>query len=689
MDFLAWRGRTALRQPGAHVMDSVVERAAHWGLETEYRDAFGQQRSVDPQVLAKLLDSLAARGVMPERILPRTLVVRGETSRTIHLAAAEGMPVRWEIRSEQDAIAQGEATSPWLQLPEGLPGGVFSLHVAVSAGKSPQTATASLVVCPRAAYQGPATAPHRMWVLAVQLYGVRSRGNWGHGDFTDLLALIDLAADLGAAGIGLNPLHALFDDRPRESSPYFPSSRLFLNPFYIDLEAVPEFPGRRAAGLDAEIERLRSVDHVDYAGIAKLKMHALRTAYELFCRQGAAPRRASFERFRQQRGSTLERYACFEVLRRKFPGPWWEWPDEWRTGSETVIASARRTEAVDMGFVEFVQWLAHEQLELCRARARAHGLPIGLYLDIAVGVRSDGFDAWCDQDAILTGTAVGAPPDALNTAGQNWGLAGFNPVGLEDRRFAPFQRVLEASMAYAGAIRLDHVLGLKRLYLIPHGMKPAEGAYIRCPFEPLLAIVALASVQHGCIVIGEDLGTVPENFRETLADWGIWSYQVMMFERAPDGAFSAPAAYRQNALVSFGTHDLPTFAGWQQHRDLALKRALAIDPGETSDQRASALCALQRALQQHGMHTCDFAAVAKFLADTASRLLVISLEDLLGLTDQVNVPGTMDEHPNWRQRLPVAIEEMKERELVAHVADMMRAASRSAARSTARDDQSL
>ena len=301
---------------------------------------------------------------------------------------------------------------------------------------------------------------------------------------------------------------------------------------------------------------------------------------------------------------------------------------EWQ---EEALAALRQTEQADVGFVEFAQWIAHEQLDLCRVRARERNLPIGLYLDIAVGVRSDGFDAWSDQDAILSGTAVGAPPDVLNTAGQNWGLTGFNPVGLEDRQFRPFRRMLQASMRYAGAIRLDHVLGLKRLYLIPHGLRPSEGAYIRFPFEALLGVAALSSVRHKCIVIGEDLGTVPENFRETLADWGIWTCQVMLFERQADGAFCAPEHYRENALVTFGTHDVPTFAGWRDQRDLAVRQALGIDPGESSEQRRGAFDALRQVLRQHGIEADDFAAVARFLADTPSRLLVISLEDLLGL----------------------------------------------------------
>jgi 4-alpha-glucanotransferase len=273
--------------------------------------------------------------------------------------------------------------------------------------------------------------------------------------------------------------------------------------------------------------------------------------------------------------------------------------------------------------------------------------------------------------------AVGAPPDILNTAGQNWGLAGFNPAGLEDQQFEPFRHMLQASMRYAGAIRLDHVLGLKRLYLIPYGVPPSQGAYIRFPFEAMLAVTALSSMEHGCIVVGEDLGTIPENFRETLADWGIWTYQVMLFERSANGAFFPPESYRENALVSFGTHDLATFVGWRDQHDLAVKQALGIDPGETTEERYGALDALRHALRQRGLETAaDFASVAKYLADTPSRLLVISIEDILGIRDQVNLPGTIHEHPNWRHRLPVSLEELKNHAALRSTADCMRSADR-------------
>jgi len=656
-------------------MDRVFERAALCGLETEYRDAFGNLRTVEPEVLTRILEALGTGRGAADRMLPRSILIRGEADQPLRLAGVEGLTLRWEIFSEHK-IAEGEGTSPLLTLPRALQNGIFRLHVTVASPRGHRAEDACLVVCRDRAYQGEQTAPRRMWALGVQLYGVRSLRNWGHGDFTDLAALVNLAADLGAAGIGLNPLHALFDDRASDASPYAPNSRLFLNPLYVDVDAVPEFPGLQAAGLEEEVERLRTRDIVDYDGVANAKMRALELAYEVFRDEGTVERRRAFDRFRQAQGPTLARFACFEWLRRKFGHPWWEWPQEWRRVEDQTLAVLRRTEAVSTGLFEFVQWVAHEQLDRCRAKGCERGLPLGLYLDIAVGVRSDGFDAWCDQDAVLAGMAVGAPPDVLNTAGQNWGLAGFNPAGLEDRQFEPFRRMLQASMRYAGAIRLDHVLGLKRLYLIPHGVQASQGAYIRFPFEAMLAVTALSSMEHGCIVVGEDLGTIPENFRETLADWGIWTYQVMLFERSANGAFFPPESYRENALVSFGTHDVATFVGWRDQHDLDVKQALGIDPGETTEERDGALDALRHALRQRGLQTPDFASVAKYLADTPSRLLVISMEDALGMRNQVNLPGTTNEHPNWRQRLPVSLEDLENQPALRSTADIMRSAGR-------------
>ena len=535
---------------------------------------------------------------------------------------------------------------------------------------------AALPDSPGRAYQGGETLPPRAWVVVVQLYGVRSRRNWGHGDFTDLANLIDIASSLGAAGIGLNPLHALFDDHPEEVSPYFPSSRFFLNPLYIDIEAIPEFPRSALADVQSHIDAARKQDFVGYTYVTKAKIQALALAYENFRTHGTDARRQQFDEFLRERGPMLASFAAFELLRRRFGTPWWEWPKEWQRPDENALARLRATEADQLDYFKFVQWIAHQQLAACRDKANRLGLPIGLYLDLAVGVRSDGFDAWDDQDFVLRTIEMGAPADRLNTQGQCWGLAGFNPSSLINGNCEPFRKVLRASMRYAGTIRLDHVLGLNRYYFIPRGLRADQGAYVRFPFEALLAAAAHESVANKCIVIGEDLGTVPPTFREMLAKWGIWSFQVMLFERAADGGFIAPDLYRENALVTFGTHDLPTFAGWNSGHDLITKRNLGLDPGESDSERAAARDAMGRAMAWRGLSAMEYFSTVRFLAETPSRLLAVTMEDALGMVEQVNVPGTIAEHPNWRRRLPVQLEELLERSSLSAIADLMAAAGR-------------
>jgi 4-alpha-glucanotransferase len=563
-------------------MDSIEERAARWGIETQYWDGLGRHRVVSADVLARLIERL---------------------------------------------VRHGEPLVPYSP-------GASALH----------------------AYQGGDDAPPRMWGFAVQLYGVRSRRNWGHGDFTDLERLIEIAAGLGASAIGLNPLHALFEDRADAFSPYSPSSRQFLNSHYIDPEQIEEFPGLEETGLTRDVRALREAELVDYAGLISAKTRALALAYDNFRHHGSAERKGEFAAFREGSGGALLRFSCFEFLRRRHNGPWWTWPAEWRTPDEMRLKALRSSEDEAIGIHEFVQWVAHSQLRKCRARADALGLPIGLYLDIAVGVRSDGFDAWNEQAVFEPALEIGAPPDRLNLEGQRWGLAGIVPSGLAAEDCAPLRRMLEASMQYAGAIRLDHVLGLKRLYLIPKEMPADQGAYVRFPFEALLAAASEESLTHRCVIIGEDLGTVPGGFREMLANWGIWSYQVMLFQRAADGGFIASDHYARNALVTFSTHDLPTFAGWMNGRDLDVKRALGMNPGETDEERAGARDAMARTLASRGFHTLDYPNVSEFLSETPSRLLMISAEDVLGIFDQVNIPGTIAQHPNWRRRLPVSLE---------------------------------
>ena len=643
----------------------LFTRAKDLGIQTEFIDGQGRRHVTDAVALKIILAALPER--VPYRFLDEAVVVRsGQPSRTV-LKPAAALPLRWKIASGGRTIAQGEAgdrksdsgdrkgdsgdrTIIW---PADLPEGSYRLHLTDA---SSVTEEVPLIVAPPRAFGGDF---ERSWLVAVQLYGVRSGRNWGIGDFTDLEGLIRLAGQLGADGVGLNPLHAVFDDRPGDCSPYSPNSRLFLNALYIDVEKIPEFPPGFLAGQGDAIVRLRGGNIVDYPGVAELKWSALRAAFEMFRTQATAGRKQDFETFRTERAPLLSRFACFEALRHKFNKPWWEWPEEWQQPDEAKCAGLRQgPDAAEIEFVEFVQWTADRQLLACKELTVKLGMKVGLYLDVAVGVQSDGFDAWNEQAAISRHLAVGAPPDPLNTAGQNWGLAGFNAAGLELKSFEPFREMLRASMRHAGAIRLDHVLGLKRLYLVPHGFAANNGVYVQMPFEALLAATAQESVANRCVVIGEDLGTVPEGFREKMADWGIWSYQVMMFERDDRGAFRDVSYYAPNALVTFNTHDLSTYAGWRSFADLKLKRSLGIDPGESDDARWHALTMLNDALRHHAIDRHDLYAVAAFLARTRSRLLAISLEDLLEVIDQPNIPGTVNEHPNWRQRLPLALEKI-------------------------------
>jgi 4-alpha-glucanotransferase len=627
-------------------MDLFAQAKAQ-GIQTEFLDGQGHRRVTDAAALKIILDALPPQA--PGPLVGHPVVVRsGRPSRT-ELPTAR-LPVEWKIVAGAGVIAKGESSDHAIDWPKDIPLGVYRLQVsdATSAEDVP------LISAPERAFGGEFD---RCWLIAVQLYGVRSARNWGMGDFTDLARLIELADHLGADGVGLNPLHALFDDRPGDCSPYSPNSRLFLNALYIDVEKLPEF--RPDSETSEALAPLRAGDAVDYVSVAGLKWRALRMAFAAFKANAKPARQQDFDKFRAERGTLLSHFACFEALRHKFGKPWWEWPEQWRQPDDAGCAALRQgDDASEIEFVEFVQWTADRQLGAAADLAKQLGLKVGLYLDVAVGVQADGFDAWNEQVAISRHLGVGAPPDPLNTAGQTWGLAGFNAAGLEQQSFAPYRDMLRASMRHAGAIRLDHVLGLKRLYLVPQGFSARDGVYVQMPFEALLAVTAQESVANRCVVIGEDLGTVPEGFRDQIADWGIWSYLVMMFERDDGGSFHSIDHYLTNALVTFNTHDLSTYAGWRSFGDLKLKRSLGIDPGESDDARWHALAMLDEVLRHHAIDRNDLYSVANFLARTKSRLLAVSLEDLLGVVDQPNIPGTVDEHPNWRRRLPVPLEDM-------------------------------
>jgi 4-alpha-glucanotransferase len=427
------------------------------------------------------------------------------------------------------------------------------------------------------------------------------------------------------------------------------------------------------------VVKLREAALVDYEGVGRVKLHGLQLAYEQFAKSAANSRRAEFEAYRVQEGETLLRFACFEVLRQIYPEPWWEWPEPWKTPDRIVLENFRREHLSACEFQEFMQWAADCQLNACLRAARKHGMPAGLYIDLAVGIDPNGADAWGRQDAVVSAVSIGAPPDEFNRAGQDWGLAPFNPHTLSQDDFAPLRQLMRAAMRHAGAIRLDHVMGLKRMFMIPHGMGAAEGSYVRYPFEPLLRVIGEESCRHRCIVVGEDLGTVPEGFRDTMAKWGLWNYRVMLFERDGEGRFRPPETYPAEALATFSTHDLPSFKGWLVAHDLKVKRGLGIDPGESDEARGWAQQMLRAVLKERAANYAgdEVAAVASFLGATPSKLVVVALEDVLDEIEQINIPGTIDQHPNWRRKLPVAIEDLAAHKNLRRVAEAFAQAGRS------------
>ncbi|MGB7829092.1 MAG: 4-alpha-glucanotransferase [Pseudolabrys sp.] len=527
---------------------------------------------------------------------------------------------------------------------------------------------------PVRAFQGDG---RRHWALAVQLYALRSRRNWGHGDFGDLACLIELAARRGAAAIGLNPLHALFPDRAQEASPYAPNSRIFLNPLYINVETIAEFPGAATAGID--LDALRAGELIDYTGVARAKLDGLRVAYEHFETSASDDRRAEFTRYRKDQGEPLLFFSCFEQLRARFaPRPWPEWPAPWRHPTIADLQQFREAEHNGCEFHEFVQWVADRQLAACKEIAHRSGMSVGLYLDVALGIHPYGADAWSQQESVLADVSVGAPPDEFNPNGQDWGLAPFNPAALAACDFAPLRQLMRAAMRHAGAVRLDHVLGLKRLFMIPRGNVASDGTYVRFPFEQSLQVIAQVSQEARCVVIGEDLGTVPEGLRDTLARWGLWRYLVMLFERERDGRFHPPEWYPAEALATFNTHDLPSLRGWLDAHDLRTKRGLGLDSGESDGARAWAHQSLRQILAERAPERAgnELVAVASVLAKTPSRLVAIALDDIVGEREQINIPGTVDEHPNWRRKLSLELEDLEGNAQLRRIAEVFAQSSR-------------
>jgi 4-alpha-glucanotransferase len=514
----------------------------------------------------------------------------------------------------------------------------------------------------------------RAWGITCQLYSLRSARNWGIGDFSNLAQLAELAAASGADFVGVNPLHALFTADPSRSSPYSPSSRRFLNPLYIAIDALDP-----QAGKDPGLEAHRATSLVDYRAVARLKLEALEEIHANFLRSGAGAKKP-FEDFCAARGDALYAFALYEALSAHLvaeghPAGWHGWPESYRQRDSDAVKRFARANRRRIDLHQWLQFVAEQQLRRAQDRARAAGMRIGLYLDLAVGVAPDGAETWLAPDTVIAGARLGCPPDMFNEAGQDWGLAPLSPIALATQDFAPLRLVVDAAMRAAGAVRIDHVMGLARLYLIPAGLEATAGAYLHYPFARMLRVLAELSQARSTIVIGEDLGTVPEGFRDVMHDAEIQGYRVFYFEREPNGWFREPQAYSRRALACLSTHDLPTLKGWWAGMDIGERERLGWYDGEQAAQlreaRAEDRRLLLAALKHAGVLPASFepvlggempypemlpdaicVAAHAMLAKAASRLVAVQVEDLGGVEDQANLPGTVDQYPNWRRKLP-------------------------------------
>jgi (1->4)-alpha-D-glucan 1-alpha-D-glucosylmutase len=504
--------------------------------------------------------------------------------------------------------------------------------------------------------------------------------------------------------VGINPLHALFPDEPEHASPYTPSSRLQLNPLYLDPVAIPDFQecelARDLVGSDdfgAALAAARRGDLVDYTAAATLKGRVLEELYLWFRRTHLlrdSARADDFRHFQAGGGRRLRDFSAFQALTEFFGHRrWWEWPEAYRDPASEKLAEFSRHHDERLEFSQYLQWQSDAQLAAAHRRAEALGMTPGIYRDLAVGVDPDGVDAWAEQEVITWGSRIGAPPDPFNPMGQEWGLLPLRPRMLRKTGYDYFIAALRANMRSAGALRIDHAMGLRRMFWVPVGEDPVSGAYVRYPHEDLLGILALESHRHRCVVIGEDLGTVPEGFRERMAAAGTLSYRVIYFEKDAD-RFKRPAEYSGLSLACASTHDLPTLVGFWEERDLTLRKRLGLyaseeaqleeDRARDRDRRLllQALAAEdllpasvdperpgETAMTRELMH-----AVHAYLARSPACLLMVQIDDLLGEADQINLPGTVSERPNWRRKLSCELEDVAADATVRALAEALRRA---------------
>jgi 4-alpha-glucanotransferase len=687
----------------------MIERlAARAGFEIQWDDAHGLARQVPASTLAALLDRLGlpcataadakhSMAMLDAELSGRKLppLITAECERAIALpAAAVKAENRYRIELESGARIDGRFTTPEGETARLAPISEPGYHTLVLNDQRIRLAVAP----PRCytiddawqAFSGDATQAAALWGIAAQAYGLRRRGDGGIGDYSALAAVAIACAKHGAHALATSPTHAAFSADPNKYSPYAPSSRLFLNITHIDPAAVFGADAARAAletcRLSGEWAELEALPLIDWARVVPARLKVLRVLFEQFCineRAQDTPHALEFHAFCASGGRPLEDHARFEALMASQiaaggDAHWRNWPTalaDCRSAEVNAFAQAHRHE---VEFHLFLQWLAAKGLAHAQRAARDAGMAIGLVADLAVGCDSAGSHAWSYRDDMLQGVSVGAPPDIFNQAGQCWGLTTFSPRAMRTQGFTAFIDMLRAAFAHAGGIRIDHILGLQRLWLIPDGEPALNGAYLRYPTDDLLRLIALESWRHCAIVIGEDLGTIPAGFRERLTDHGLCGIRVLWFEHAQHGsAFKPPGEWGRSALATTTTHDLPTIAGWWRGHDIDWRNRIGQTAARADGRDPVALAHAERAEEREALwHAFQAAHLAPphaaappidqppidealaFVSATNAPIVMHPLEDLLGLVDQPNLPGSITEHPNWRRRAARPVDEL-------------------------------
>lgn len=563
--------------------------------------------------------------------------------------------------------------------------GYHTVHVSVDAGDGERTADQSLIVVPPSC-PSPAEVlgGRRVFGITANLYTVRSARNWGVGDFGDLAALLRWGASVGAEFVGVNPLHAL-RNAGGDISPYSPVSRLFRNPLYIDVEGVPGYAQSSAvreivgsAQFRDELARVRAAPRVDYGRVMALKTPVLRVLHTAHLR-GPRDRNPEWKAWIASQGEALDCFATFQALAEHLghdgdaPGSWREWPEEYRDPRSLAVRRFREMHEEEIDYHRWLQFVIERQLHEAAKVAHAAGMKIGLYQDLAIGTSPDGSDTWAYQDLFVKKASIGAPPDPYSATGQNWGLPPIDPRALARQRYGYWIKLVRSSLQYGGALRMDHVMGLFRQFWIPEGKSGKEGAYVRFPSEDLLGILALESTRASALVVGEDLGTVPEEVPPAMRRWHLLSSKVFYFEKNDERGFHPAESYAAESLATANTHDMPTLAGFWSGRDVALRRNVGLiedDAGEqearrTRDREKRQLVerlASDGLLERSGGDPRPAelrGAVHEFLCRTPAALVGLSLDDIVGETEPVNVPGVgADRFPSWTRRLSVPLEQL-------------------------------